>query len=107
MLRILMILFSFFLFFTKDVNAQNAWIIENFHVDIAVKNTGEIQVVETINVDFMDLEKHGIYRDIPYLYKNDSGEIYTEVKIKEVLQDENNASIQVNNNKSNIRIRIG
>ncbi len=48
--------------------ADEGWVIERFHVDIAIQKSGQFKVIETIAVDFGDLEKHGIFRDIPYRY---------------------------------------
>lgn len=42
-------------------------LIDSFRSDITVHPDGTIDVVETIQYDFKDLEKHGIYRDIPLI----------------------------------------
>ena len=53
--------------------ADTGWTIEAFHADIAIRPTGLIAIVETIDVDFGALQKHGIYRTIPTRYRFDDG----------------------------------
>jgi len=45
------------------------WTITDFHADYVVHPDGSLGVVERIAVDFEDLQKHGIYRTIPVVYK--------------------------------------
>jgi len=45
--------------------------IESFNADITVNKDGTINVVETILYDFSDLERHGIYRYIPFTKRNE------------------------------------
>ncbi len=44
------------------------WEIQRFDVAVTVPADGYVEVTETIAVDFGSLERHGIFRDIPYLY---------------------------------------
>ena len=74
------------------VYADDSWLIENFNAAIAIQQSGAVHVVETIAVDFKDQPKHGIYRDIPYLYESDGKQTYTQIDITNVL--ENNAPAQ-------------
>ncbi len=39
--------------------------ITSYDVDITVETTGSLLVTETIDYDFADNERHGIYRDVP------------------------------------------
>ncbi len=52
--------------------ADEGWVIERFHADVAILPTGELVINEVIDVDFGSLEKHGIYRDIPVRYEYDA-----------------------------------
>lgn len=64
---------------------------------------GEVEVVERIEVDFKNLEKHGIFREIPYIYKNQDGSsYYTEVKIQSV-----NQPYETSTRNGNIILKIG
>ena len=40
------------------------WVVESFAADYAIQSDGSIEVVERIEVDFRQLRKHGIYRDV-------------------------------------------
>jgi len=46
--------------------------ITKYHSDISVFESSQIEVKETIEVQF-HRQRHGIYRDIPYIYKDDLG----------------------------------
>ncbi|HUH07968.1 MAG TPA: DUF2207 domain-containing protein [Egibacteraceae bacterium] len=48
---------------------DDGWIIETFDVTIDVAPDGSLRVIEEIAVDFRDLQRHGIYRDIPVRYR--------------------------------------
>ena len=56
------------------ISASTAWAekISAYVVNIEVKQSGELYIVETIDYDFGSLEKHGIFRDIPFTVKNNS-----------------------------------
>lgn len=50
--------------------------IERFHSDIEINLDGSIMVKETIDVDFTS-SRHGIFREIPYKYRNSLGDVET------------------------------
>ena len=50
---------------------QEAWSIERFHSEILVKADSTLTVVESIDVDFGTLLRHGIFREIPVRYGYD------------------------------------
>ncbi len=88
--------------------ADEGWVIPNFVSDITVRPDGTVAVQELIGVDFLDLEKHGIYRNLPYAYyEADGSTSYTVVTVEEVLQDGKPAVFEETRNDANIRIRIG
>lgn len=102
-------LFAFlFSLIPSNVLAQDSgWVIDSFDSDIEIQTTGEVAIDEDINVDFGNLSKHGIYRNLPYVYDRDGKPFYTEVKITSVLQDAGGAKYDVSRNDNNIRIKIG
>ena len=55
---------------------DDGWQITKFSADIAVSRDAKLTVTETIDVDFNNLERHGIYRDIPLAYKDNLGQSY-------------------------------
>ena len=56
---------------TPVAAADTGWTIESFRSDIAIRSTGSLTIVETIDVDFGALQKHGIFRAIPTRYRYD------------------------------------
>ncbi|MEN9406832.1 MAG: hypothetical protein RLZZ455_48 [Candidatus Parcubacteria bacterium] len=86
---------------------ETGWVIDSFHSEIAVEKTGDVKIQETIEVDFGTLQKHGIYRDLPYVYDRDGKPYYTELHIDSVMQDGLSATTNVTKNENNINIRIG
>ena len=56
----------------KGVSAEE---IQSFKTDLTVQKNGQVHVVETIVYTFTS-EKHGIYRDIPFIKKNKEGKEY-------------------------------
>jgi uncharacterized membrane protein len=74
--------------------------ILNFHSDISIQKDSTLLVKETIVYDFGDLQKHGIYRDIPL------GN--TLINVQKVL-DENNTPYKYTTLRQgqNLEIKIG
>lgn len=109
MKKLFLLLSFLFFFFPNSVFAQDTgWVIQDFHSAIAIEKSGIVAIAETIAVDFRTYQKHGIYRDIPYVYEKQNGEkYYTEIVVSNVLQDGNKATYKVYNNGSYVRIQIG
>jgi len=101
------LLFFFFLFFFFKPPNAFAEVIHSFDVNIAAHKNGEMDIVETINYDFEDLYKHGIYRYIPLYSK--VGDLYRVIKIKNIniLRDEKKEKFTVSKNKEQIYFKIG
>jgi uncharacterized membrane protein YgcG len=59
------------LFFLSLLHADEY--IENYLVDIYLKQDGSLQITENIDYHFGDRFRHGIYRDIPTMSEIDSG----------------------------------
>ncbi len=51
--------------------ADSGWTIDAFNADIAIRPSGALAIVETIDVDFGGLQKHGIFRTIRTRYRYD------------------------------------
>jgi len=81
--------------------------ISGFLVDIEVLSTGELSVVETLNVAF-DTPHHGIYREIPMSYRRPTGENLTiGLEVSAVALDEGVVPYTVKRSGDDILIRIG
>ena len=49
--------------------ADTGWTIDSFRADITIRSNGSLAIIETIDVDFAGLQKHGIFRTIPTKYR--------------------------------------
>ena len=76
-----------------------------FHADIQLKSDASANITETIHVDFSD-QRHGIYRVIPYRYR-DTHNALTTVPITGVRRNEDNEPFSVTHEQDNIRVKIG
>lgn len=84
------------------------WQIDNFQSDIDIQSDGTVKVAETIKVDFDSLEKHGIYRDIPYIYTDSSGnKTYTQIAVESVSRNGASENYQTIESNGYLRIKIG
>ncbi len=83
------------------------WTIENFQSDITVNADGTVSIIETIDVDFGNTSKHGIYRDIPYRYSDGTKVTSTELSVNSVSQDGTEATYETSQNENDIRVQIG
>ncbi len=98
----------FFIIFASPVSAAENWVIDNFKSQINIQSDGKVEVTETIDVNFGSLQKHGIFRDIPYIYYSDSGSnIYTEIEIKTVTQNGVTTPVKESKTGNYIRLQIG
>lgn len=104
---VFLILLFVVLAFPYSAWADEGWVIPNFSSDLVVQKTGEVKVHEVIDADFGVLSKHGIYRDIPYVYQSGNDRVYTEVSVLSVRQNDGAAKYEVIKNDSNLRIKIG
>ncbi|WKZ31017.1 MAG: DUF2207 domain-containing protein [Candidatus Dojkabacteria bacterium] len=60
------------------VPESSLWEIQNFRADIQVTDRDRIEVKETIDAYFF-VERHGIFRTIPYKYDDDRGDLKIDV----------------------------
>ena len=82
--------------------------IRDFSTEININADASIDVAETITYDFGQVEKHGIYRDIPFKYHNNKGNYnlrFSNIMVTDALGDK--ISYKVINQGDNKRIKIG
>lgn len=96
-----------FLIVPQTALADEGWVIDNFKSDIAIQESGDVRIVETIEVNFGNLSKHGIFRDIPYIYQRDNEKTYTEITVEDILQNDTKAKYETSRNDGYIRLKIG
>jgi len=92
-----MISFSIFLF-ASPVKAEEK--INNFVTNIKINEDSSLHVQEKIDYDFGDVERHGIFRNIPYEYKIDGKKYQISIDNIQVSDINNNAITFVVSNKS-------
>lgn len=102
-----LLFFLLFLFLPNQTHAQsNGWVIDDFKSDVIVQNDGKVAVHEIITTDFSD-SKHGIYRDIPYVYTSGNKKTYTDIQLGQVYQDDRKATVDLSEINGYKRIKIG
>ena len=57
---------------SRIAGADEGWVINEFDARITVRSDGSLLVREALSVDFRGLQKHGLLRDIPVVYRYDS-----------------------------------
>lgn len=98
--------FILFFLFPRQIFAED-FVIDTFHSDIVIEKSGIVEIKETIVVDFGSNQKHGIYRDIPYVYATGGSKTYTEIDIREVKRDGDLENYEIERNDANLRVKIG
>lgn len=100
------IILLIFLFFTlSPVLAEE---IQNYEVDITINTDSSINIQEKILYDFGFLQKHGIYRDIPYKYSARGGTFTIQISDVSVLDETGNKYIFTTSTQNNdFKIKIG
>jgi len=83
--------------------------ITNFDSKIEILSSGHINIKEQISYDFGVLDKHGIYRTIPFVKSNKEGKQYQmEVNVVSVTDESGNPYLYTTSKlNSNISIKIG
>src|SRR3989338_6237600 len=91
------------------VFAQSNEHIETFDISAEINTDGTIDIIETIVYDFGALERHGIFRSIPYIYVNDEDKKYQFEIYNVSLSDENDSSYEVKESREDdeMNLRIG
>jgi uncharacterized membrane protein YgcG len=82
--------------------------IDRFHSEIVINEDGSFVVKETIELTF-DRQRHGIFREIPYKYKDELGKVKTTpLEVMSVKDDAgHNRPYRVTKSGGFVNIRIG
>lgn len=105
--RIVFFLFFFLFFLFPQRTFAEDFTIDLFNSEITIQDNGTVGVSESVDVDFADNQKHGIYRDTPYAYKLEDGSYYTDVDVTSVKRNNREEPFEITTNDNNVRIRIG
>lgn len=95
-----------FLFSPKSALAEE---IQKYQVDVQIYKNAQINIVEQIDYDFGSEQRHGIFREIPFVTTNAKGEKYKmDISIKTVTDSKNNPIKFVKSTEGeNIILKIG
>ena len=100
------LLFILTFFVVTSINAEE---IKNFQSNININKDGTINVNENISYDFGGLEKHGIYRDIPYIKTNSDKKkfrlIFSDFSV--VDENQNTYNFVLSDDGEKISLKIG
>ena len=102
----LILFFLLSLFIASSVRAEE---IKNFKSVININKDGTIDVQETIAYDFGELDRHGIFRTIPYITTNKSGKKFVLGFNDISVTDERGKNDQYSQSKigENFQLKIG
>ncbi len=81
--------------------------VESFSADITVNSDSSITVTETIRYDFEDLERHGIFRNIPVSYETNTGNRRIFVDVVSVAREGNSAEYSTSRSGDDLEIKVG
>ncbi|HAM88315.1 MAG: hypothetical protein US83_C0005G0070 [Candidatus Falkowbacteria bacterium GW2011_GWC2_38_22] len=100
------LLISACLFFASPAFAEEQ--INDFTVDIKINKDASIEVDESIAYDFGTEQKHGIFRDLPYKYKNNGGNFKLRYSDFSVTDGEGKAvEFKIESKGNDKRLKIG
>lgn len=109
---LLILIFINILFFSSNAHAYDTndtgWVINEFNVNAHININQSINIEEEIKVDFNSLEKHGIFRYMPYQYTRNGQNYNVKIKIASIT-DKNNKKIPYEQSTSdgNLILKIG
>jgi len=99
----------FFLFAILLPSSLRAWVINEYQVEIHVEKSSDLRVSERIVVDFGGERRHGIYRDIPLIFRDPLGKKH-RLRIKEISVSDDMArprKVKLFRRGNWLKIRIG
>ena len=103
-----LILALFFLpLLSSTTYSQSNFVIEDFHSEVTIEQDTGITVKETIVVRFL-IPRHGIFRDIPYIYPDGKRTIKADFKLVGVTDELGNPyKYELSTNRQMKNIKIG
>lgn len=82
-------------------------VVRNFDSRLEVNKEGELDVIETIEMDFGPNSRHGIRRIIPVKFRRNQNQYSTGLRVLEVQVDAHPATYQVHPQGADQEIKIG
>ncbi len=82
--------------------------IDDFQVELKINQNNSVEVIETVVYNFGDLQRHGIYRDLPYRYFAQGGKFTVRLEVLGVTNENNQPlNYQVKRQSGKVQIKIG
>jgi uncharacterized membrane protein YgcG len=92
----------------SPVAADEGWIVERMRVDIDVRPDGSLVFVEQVDVDFRQLQRHGIFRDLRYRLAYDGSNVRQYgIELGRVTNRGAATPVKMTHEGSLVRVRIG
>ncbi|MGE0688901.1 MAG: DUF2207 domain-containing protein, partial [Dehalococcoidia bacterium] len=108
---IALIAFSLVALHSQTASADEGWVIRSFNTSYVIHKDASVDVVEDIQVDFLALQKHGIFRDIPVEYLIDGDPRHHRlITLSNIKVDDGNGKnwkFEKSRVGSNLQIKIG
>jgi hypothetical protein len=93
---------------TSPAAADEGWIVERMRVNIDVRADGTLQFVEQVDVDFRQLQRHGIFRDLRYRLAYDESNVRQYgIQLERVTNGGAPTPVETTREGSLVRFRIG
>lgn len=104
----LLIFFAWIAFPLRSVEAQSYEHIRSFDVTLTVYEDATLRVTEDIAYDFGEVERHGIYRVIPYAYSRNSSSYKLRINVESVTDDKGDAyQYETSRSGGTLELKIG
>lgn len=103
---ILLILILNLFLFSQSSFAQTSEFISNFHSDITINQDTSITIKENIDY-YTPIEKHGIFRTIPYRYQQDNSSFTRNIKNISITADNKSIPFIISKEEGNLILKIG
>ena len=89
-------------------SADEEWVIRSFDATYSIGEDGRVRVTEAVIVDFGELQRHGIYRDIPVEYPFDADSVRS-IALSGITVDDGSQPLpfEVSTEGANKRLKIG
>src|SRR5690606_31406243 len=90
-----------------NIQAGSAWVVERSHSEIVVTKDGQVEIVETVRVNYGSNEVSGFQRIIPLKYTIDKQVAFAQVEVTNVQRNDVDEPYRVEGDRGELRLLIG
>ena len=92
----------------RPSRAEEGWVIRSFGASYAIQKDGSIDVIEDLFVEFTATDRHGIFRDIPVVFRyDDHHDREYQIKVQSVTDGQRAWKYETSRDGALLRIKIG